>query len=324
MPSADAEAEQTPKWFPNSYSPTPTVQLQARASGRRHRGFPFRRSGRLLVSRPQAEKLTRSRSSSVALPLRMPPPGPRLPLLLLILLLLGAACSCGLTVTGAGEGGSCEFSVARGSELYSFDLAAPTPAHRHGVLSEDGFYKVAVNDSILWFQLCDEMLFNFDPPMCLNCEDCGGPLRCGTQCSALVSNNIGGYDVCTTIGGLSKSHISLVGKNDIKFFQNYSCCIDATTLEHPSGCPRSVSASGSGWGWLSTLFITILCLLGGYILIGAVYRYYFLGIHSVEAIPNLEFWIGLPQRIKTVFVPATRSHVSYSRDGLGTDAPVYH
>ncbi|ONL97038.1 hypothetical protein ZEAMMB73_Zm00001d028783 [Zea mays] len=140
----------------------------------------------------------------------MPPPGPRLPLLLLILLLLGAACSCGLTVTGAGEGGSCEFSVARGSELYSFDLAAPTPAHRHGVLSEDGFYKVAVNDSILWFQLCDEMLFNFDPPMCLNCEDCGGPLRCGTQCSALVSNNIGGYDVCTTIGGLSKSHISLV------------------------------------------------------------------------------------------------------------------
>lgn len=71
-------------------------------------------------------------------------------------------------------------------------------------------------------------------------------------------------------------------------------------------------------------FGRILCLLGGYILIGAVYRYYFLGIHSVEAIPNLEFWIGLPQRIKTVFVPVTRSHVSYSRDGLGTDAPVYH
>lgn len=91
-----------------------------------------------VVSRPQAEKLTRSRSSSFALPLRMPPPGPRLPPLLL-LLLLGAACSCGLTVTGAGEGGSCEFSVARGSELYSFDLAAPTPAHRHGVLSEDGY-----------------------------------------------------------------------------------------------------------------------------------------------------------------------------------------
>lgn len=25
-----------------------------------------------------------------------------------------------------------------------------------------------------------------------------------------------------------------------------------------------------------------MCLLGGYILIGAIYRYYFLGIHSVE------------------------------------------
>jgi hypothetical protein len=37
-----------------------------------------------------------------------------------------------------------------------------------------------------------------------------------------------GYDVCTTIGSLSKSHISLVGKNDIKFFQNYSFCIDVS------------------------------------------------------------------------------------------------
>jgi len=66
----------------------------------------------------------------------MPPPGPRLPPLLL-LLLLTADCSSGLT--GAGEGGSCEFSVERGGELYSFALAAPTPAHRHGVLSEDGY-----------------------------------------------------------------------------------------------------------------------------------------------------------------------------------------
>jgi len=72
------------------------------------------------------------------------------------------------------------------------------------------------------------------------------------------------------------------------------------------------------------LFITILSLLGGYILIGAVYRYYFLGIHSVEAIPNLEFWIGLPQRIKTMFVPATRSRVSYSRDALGAYTPGNH
>ncbi|XP_066388939.1 uncharacterized protein [Miscanthus floridulus] len=162
----------------------------------------------------------------------MPPPGPRLPPLLL-LLLLAAACSSGLT--GAGEGGSCEFSVERGGELYSFALEAPTPAHRHGVLSEDGFYKVAVNDSILWFQLCDEMLFNFDPPMCLNCEDCGGPSRCGTQCSALVSNYIRGYDVCTTIGSLSKSHISLVDESNpqkgiiVKMFSS-KCSISVSVL----------------------------------------------------------------------------------------------
>jgi len=60
----------------------------------------------------------------------MPPP--------LLLLLLAAACSCG-PAGGTGGGGSCELSVARGGELYSFALAAPTPAHRHGVLSEDGY-----------------------------------------------------------------------------------------------------------------------------------------------------------------------------------------
>ncbi|CAL4938972.1 unnamed protein product [Urochloa decumbens] len=286
----------------------------------------------------------------------MPAPGPRpppRPVLLLFILLFAAACSCGLAGAGGGGGGSCELSVTRGGALYSFALAAPTPAHRHGVLSEDGFYKVAVNDSILWFQLCDEMLFNFDPPMCLNCEDCGGPLRCGTQCSALVSNNVGGYDVCTTIGSLSESHLSLIDESNpqkgvvVKMFSpkcsisvSVICdstvaqvpdkfvvsghCDYATTFKHPSGCARSISASGSGWGWFGTLFKTILSLLGGYILIGAVYRYYFLGIHSVEAIPNLDFWISLPQRIKTMLVPATRNRVNYNRDGLGAYVSVSH
>lgn len=59
---------------------------------------------------------------------------------LLLLLLLAAAWSAGLICIAAGEsgGGSCELSVARGGALYNFSLAAPTPAHRHGVLSEDG------------------------------------------------------------------------------------------------------------------------------------------------------------------------------------------
>uniref|UniRef100_A0A0D9VT00 Uncharacterized protein n=1 Tax=Leersia perrieri TaxID=77586 RepID=A0A0D9VT00_9ORYZ len=229
-------------------------------------------------------------------------------------LLLAAACGllvCLVAGEGGGGGGPCELSVARGGAVYRFSLASPTPAHRHGVLSEDGFYKVALNDSVLWFQLCDRMIFNFDPPVCLNCEDCGGPLRCGTQCSALVSNNHGGYDVCTTIGRVSKSHISLIDEINpqkgvvVKMFSSKcsfsvhifcdstmaqvsnefvlsGSCDYATTLRHPSGCAQSMPTSGNGWGWLTTSFVTILCVLGGYILIGVIYRYYYLGIHSVE------------------------------------------
>ncbi|KAM3313864.1 hypothetical protein ACQJBY_033021 [Aegilops geniculata] len=215
------------------------------------------------------------------------------------------------------------------------------------------FYKVAMNDSVIWFQLCDQMIFNFDPPVCLHCEDCGGPLRCGTQCSALASNNIGGYDVCTTIGRASGSHISLIDDGNPqkgvivkmfsskcsisvfifcdsavaqlpdKFTQSGSCDY-VTILRHPSGCARSVSDAGNGWGWLGTSFIIILCLLGGYILIGAIYRYYFLGIHSVEAIPNLEFWISLPQRIKSMFVRSRRNRRSQSRDTRGPYTTVNH
>ncbi|XP_047086611.1 uncharacterized protein LOC124698135 [Lolium rigidum] len=270
-----------------------------------------------------------------------------------LLLLVAATWSLGLLCPAAGEagGGSCELSVARGGALYNFSLAAPTPAHRHGVLSEDGFYKVAMNDSVIWFQLCDQMIFNFDPPVCLRCEDCGGPLRCGTQCSALVSHYIRGYDVCTTIGRASESRISLIDESNpqkgviVKMssskcsisvfifcdsavvqlpdkFSHSGNCDYATVLRHPSGCARSVSSSGNGWGWLRTSFITMLCLFGGYILIGAIYRYYFLGIRSIEAIPNMEFWVSLPQKVKSVFVPSTRNPRSRSRDSRGPYAPV--
>ncbi|RWW33413.1 hypothetical protein GW17_00001868 [Ensete ventricosum] len=59
--------------------------------------------------------------------------------------------------------------------------------------------------------LCDQMLFNHDPPRCYDCQDCGGPSRCGTMCSALVANNIGGYFVCTTIGKASNLNVALIG-----------------------------------------------------------------------------------------------------------------
>lgn len=72
---------------------------------------------------------------SSASPVQMPAPRPQQ-----LVLLLAAAWSLGLLRVAAAEGGGgpCELSVERGSALYNFSLAAPTPAHRHGVLSEDG------------------------------------------------------------------------------------------------------------------------------------------------------------------------------------------
>nr|DAD28114.1 TPA_asm: hypothetical protein HUJ06_029582 [Nelumbo nucifera] len=47
----------------------------------------------------------------------------------------------------------CELSVVHRDGLYNFSLASPTQEYPHGVLSEDGFYKVAVNETVLWFQV---------------------------------------------------------------------------------------------------------------------------------------------------------------------------
>ncbi|XP_058075140.1 uncharacterized protein LOC131223691 isoform X2 [Magnolia sinica] len=182
--------------------------------------------------------------------------------------------------------GSCELSVFHGSSLYNFSLTRPSPKYPHGVLSEDGFYKVSVNETLLWFQLCDRMIFNHDPPGCFDCQDCGGPLHCGMKCSALVANNIGGYYVCAAIGKASNSDITLIDKNDpqkgvtvkmstsvlesncslsVSVFCDskgilgpYSLnrsgdCNYATELRHPSGCATIISIRGRGWRWFGTL-----------------------------------------------------------------------
>ncbi|KAK8920991.1 hypothetical protein KSP39_PZI020824 [Platanthera zijinensis] len=59
-------------------------------------------------------------------------------------------------------------------------------------------------------------------------------------------------------------------------------CDYATELKHPSGCARIISVNGKGWGWFGTLMIIISCLLGGYLLVGAIYRHFFLGIHGAQ------------------------------------------
>ncbi|KAK8921234.1 hypothetical protein KSP39_PZI020819 [Platanthera zijinensis] len=64
----------------------------------------------------------------------------------------------------------CEFSITQGNYLYSYRLAAPSRSYPHGVMSEDGFYRIAVNETTLWYQLCDHMIFNHGQPKCLNCQ----------------------------------------------------------------------------------------------------------------------------------------------------------
>ncbi|XP_044461034.1 uncharacterized protein LOC123192515 isoform X2 [Mangifera indica] len=104
----------------------------------------------------------------------------------------------------------CELSFTDHDKRINYSLATPLAMFPHGVLSEDGFYKVAMNETVLWFQLCDEMLFNHDPPRCVDCLNCRGPSCCGSECSALVANNIGGYDACTAIGLVSHTNIKVM------------------------------------------------------------------------------------------------------------------
>ncbi|GAA0168391.1 membrane traffic protein [Lithospermum erythrorhizon] len=111
---------------------------------------------------------------------------------------------------------SCEVSFKANNKLYDYNLDTPIAHFPHGVQSEDGFYKVVANETVLWFQLCDEMIFNHDPPSCVDCKDCGGSSRCGMGCTALVAQKIGGYPVCTAIGLSSSTVTELIDVNHPK------------------------------------------------------------------------------------------------------------
>ncbi|TXG50049.1 hypothetical protein EZV62_025924 [Acer yangbiense] len=284
----------------------------------------------------------------------------------------------------------CEYSFIENGKLYSYSLASPLREFPHGILSEDGFslflslvfliwvlfYKVAVNETVLWFQLCDGMIFNHDLPRCVGCLDCGGPSRCGSECSALVANDIEGYPVCTTIGHVSATDINVMDKQNphkgviVTMSSNgtkHNCSLSvsvicdsngiqgpqsieksetcayverrltcdigvkleelecpapycviailgsrseerilATVLRHPSGCAKIASVVGGGWGWFGTFMTIIFCLFGSYLLAGAAYRYFSLGAHGVNVIPNLDFWATLPHRIQSFFASLVR------------------
>ncbi|KAL2526691.1 Autophagy-related protein 27 [Abeliophyllum distichum] len=233
----------------------------------------------------------------------------------------------------------CELSVRDHNKLYNYSLTSPLPKFPHGILSEDGFYKVAANETVLLFQLCSTMIFNHDPPMCVGCKDCGGPSRCGMGCSALVSNQIDGYPVCTTLGRPSSMLVDVLDKKSphtgiiVKMsnngperncslsvtvicnsngvqgpqtFETVGFCDYTTQLKHPSGCAKIISSHGKGLGWFGTFMVIIICLFGAYFLAGTIYRYFFLHIDGIDAIPNLEFWASLPHRVQSSFMSLVR------------------
>ncbi|XP_027110730.1 uncharacterized protein [Coffea arabica] len=249
----------------------------------------------------------------------------------------------------------CEFSYRDHNRLYNYSLASPLRKFPHGVLSEDGFYKVAVNETVLWFQLCDVMLFNHDPPTCIDCMDCGGPSRCGMGCSALVTNIIQGYPICNSVGRLSstivylidnkKPHMGVVvkmsnsqpklncsvsvsvicdynGVEGPRMLEKVGTCDYVTQLRHPAGCAKVISSHGSGWGWFGTFLVIILCLFGAYLLAGVVYRYFFLNIHGIDAIPNLEFWATVPHKVQSFFVALVRRFRGPSQGYRSSYSPV--
>ncbi|XP_021977244.1 uncharacterized protein LOC110872692 isoform X2 [Helianthus annuus] len=182
----------------------------------------------------------------------------------------------------------CEFNVTKDNKLYSYNLASPSETFTHGVLSEDGYYKVSSNGTVVWFQLCDGMIFNHDPPRCFDCLECGGQSRCGTGCSALMSR---GYSVCTTIGRTQSITTNLIDKKspsmgvivemwhqgpemncslsvsvicDSKKFQGpktlekFGNCNFATQITHPAGCAIVLAIKDNKSGWFSTLLIMYL------------------------------------------------------------------
>ncbi|KAG8380892.1 hypothetical protein BUALT_Bualt06G0064000 [Buddleja alternifolia] len=260
----------------------------------------------------------------------------------------------------------CELTFKDKNRVYYYSLASPLRKFPHGILSEDGFYKVAANGTVLWFQLCGSMIFNHDPPMCIDCKDCGGPSRCGMACSALVSNKIEGYPVCTTLGHSSSTLIDVLDKESphmgaiVKMTNNdpkHNCslsvsvicntkevqgpqklktvglCDYTTELKHPLGCAKIISSNGNGLGWFGTFVIIILCLFGGYLLAGGVYRYFFLHVRGIDLpwififltfqiIPNLEFWASLPHKIQSLYLSLMRRFRGPSQGYRNSYSPV--
>ncbi|XP_051138534.1 uncharacterized protein LOC127256526 [Andrographis paniculata] len=270
-----------------------------------------------------------------------------------IILVFTATIFC--RVAGGSVPEQCELTFKDKHKVYYYSLASPVRGFPHGILSEDGFYKVAANGSVLWFQLCSSMIFNHDPPTCVDCKGCGGSSNCGMRCNALVSQRIQGYPVCTTLGQPSTTVIEVLDKNNpqmgvkVKMTNKalmHNCslsvsvvcnalgvkgphtleavgvCDFKTELKHPLGCAKIVSSHGGGLGWFGSFVIILLCLFGAYLVGGAAYRYFYLHVRGIDVIPNLEFWASLPHRIQSCYLSLLRRFRGPSHGYRSSYSPV--
>uniref|UniRef100_M1CLA4 Uncharacterized protein n=2 Tax=Solanum TaxID=4107 RepID=M1CLA4_SOLTU len=75
-------------------------------------------------------------------------------------------------------------------------------------------------------------------------------------------------------------------------------------------------------GWFGTMLILILFFFGVYLVGGAVYRYYSLGIRGIDIIPNLEFWASLPHTLQSSFTSLVRRFRGPSHGHRSSYSPV--
>ncbi|CAI0416142.1 unnamed protein product [Linum tenue] len=165
--------------------------------------------------------------------------------------------------------GPCEVSYFNGRQIFNFSLTAPIAGFPHGVLSEDGYYKVAENESVLWFQV--------------------GPIR------TVVGHLTVAVDVVHLLPIIS---VAMMCAALLAVF---------LALLLTSWGPLGLQKSGT-CDYVSCLETNefVLCVFGAYMLAGAVYRHFFLGIHGFDVMPNLDFWITLPQRTQGFFASLVR------------------
>ncbi|KAL0303907.1 UNVERIFIED_CONTAM: hypothetical protein Sradi_6258800 [Sesamum radiatum] len=62
-------------------------------------------------------------------------------------------------VSGDSVSELCELSFKDSNKVYHYSLVSPLRKFPHGILSEDGFYKVAANGTVLWFQVIPNLEF---------------------------------------------------------------------------------------------------------------------------------------------------------------------